>query len=134
MSFVIGTVKSILREKDNSVSRQLSVLVVDDEPSLLKMLDLALRQAGFSVLLAASGREAIELYRNHHRTISVVLLDVQMPMPDGVPTLAALQRINPHICCCFIQHSAIASSLFPDNYLDAESNADCEPVNTFLAL
>jgi hypothetical protein len=31
-------------------------------------------------------------------------------------------------------HSAIGSSPFPDNYLDAGSNADCEPVNTFLAL
>lgn len=78
------------------------ILVVEDEPAVLKMLDLALRHYGFSVKLAACGREAVELYRDHYRDIALVLLDVQMPDMDGPATLVALKEINPGLPCCFM--------------------------------
>ena len=66
------------------------------------MLDSTLRHYGFVVWLATSGREAVELYREHHRSIALVLLDVQMPGMDGPATLAAIQAINPEVQCCFM--------------------------------
>jgi CheY-like chemotaxis protein len=78
------------------------VLVVEDNQDVGAMLDLALRSYGFVVRLAASGKEAVELYRQHHHTIALVLLDVQMPEMDGPGTLAAIQTINPEVQCCFM--------------------------------
>jgi CheY-like chemotaxis protein len=78
------------------------VLVVEDDQAVGKMLDVALRLHGFVVRLAASGGEAVEHYREHHPNIALVLLDVQMLGMDGPATLAAIQKINPEVQCCFM--------------------------------
>jgi CheY-like chemotaxis protein len=65
-------------------------------------LDSVLRQNGFVVRLATNGRQAVEIYREHHKSIALVLLDVQMPGIDGPSTLAAIQAINPEVQCCFM--------------------------------
>ena len=82
------------------------ILVVEDEPWVLRMLDVALRQDGFAVRLAGSGTEAIDVYRRHRRAISLVLLDVQMPGLDGPRTLAALRKLDPHVRSCFMSGHA----------------------------
>jgi CheY-like chemotaxis protein len=82
--------------------RPCGVLVVDDEACIRKLLEAGLRQEGLAVWLAASGQEALDLYRRHRDAIDVVLLDVRMPGLDGPQTLAALQELNPQVCCCFM--------------------------------
>jgi CheY-like chemotaxis protein len=81
-----------------------SVLVVDDQPFVLQLLGLALSLQGLATRLAASGSEAIELYKRHREDIGVVLLDVQMPGLDGPQTLAALRRLDPDVRCCFMSN------------------------------
>lgn len=78
------------------------VLVVDDEPMVRQLLELALSLHGFQVWTAAGGREAVELLRQHADEIGLALLDVQMPELDGPWTLAALRQINPELRCCFM--------------------------------
>ena len=78
------------------------VLIVDDEAGIRGVLNAWMRQQGFAVWLAADGRQAIELYRHHHESIDVVLLDVRMPGLDGPQTLAALQALRPEVRCCFM--------------------------------
>lgn len=78
------------------------LLVIEDEKAVRMMLDLALRHYGFAVRLAATGQEAVEMYREHHRNIALVLLDVQMPGLDGPGTLTVLKAINPELKCCFM--------------------------------
>src|SRR5581483_10924218 len=82
--------------------RTFGILVVDDEECVRTVLDLALRQQGFVVWLAADAQGALDLYRRHHDTIDVVLLDVRMPGSDGPQTLLALQRVNPQVRCGFM--------------------------------
>ena len=81
-----------LSEKDDATTMS-EVLVVEDEAAVGDMLELALGQFGFTVYLARSGPQALEVYRQHADTIDVVLLDVQMPELDGPGTLAALRRV-----------------------------------------
>src|SRR5262245_11971981 len=78
------------------------VLVVDDEALIRSMLNTGLAQYGFEVRLAASGREAIEIYSRDFSEIDLVLLDVRMPGLDGPQTLARLEAINPNVRCCFM--------------------------------
>jgi CheY-like chemotaxis protein len=83
-------------------TRQLGILIVDDEDPVRRILDLGLRAQGFTVWLAADTLTAVELYRGHHDAIDVVLLDVRMPDRDGPETLAALRELDPHVTCCFM--------------------------------
>jgi len=78
------------------------VLVVDDEEGVREVLDRGLQRYGFRVWLAASGPEALEVYRRHGAVIGAVLLDVRMPEMDGPQTLAALRRLDPAVPCCFM--------------------------------
>jgi CheY-like chemotaxis protein len=78
------------------------VLVVEDEPRLLVMVDSVLRFHAFTVRQAPGGEQAVRVYERHHATIDVVLMDVQMPGMDGPQTLAALQRIATDVRCVFM--------------------------------
>ena len=82
--------------------RTCGILVVDDNEDVRSVLQCVLSQAGFSVWLASSGREALEVYRNRNITIDMVLLDVCMPDLDGPQTLAAMQQVTPRVVCCFM--------------------------------
>ena len=79
-----------------------SVLIVDDDRAVLRLFALVLQRAGFAVWTAASGREAVDIYRQDPAQIGLVLLDVRTPDQDGPDTLAALRAINPTVRCCFI--------------------------------
>ncbi len=78
----------------------LEVLIAEDHDQVRMLLSLALRVGGFSVRVACSGEEAVDLYRRHRP--HVVLLDVQMPGLDGPQTLAALRQIDPHVRAVFM--------------------------------
>lgn len=78
------------------------VLVVDDEEAVRSVLDIVLRQQGFAVWLTKDGYQAIKAYQGRRADIDVVLIDVRMPGLDGPETLAALQKLNPRLRCCFM--------------------------------
>jgi CheY-like chemotaxis protein len=79
------------------------ILVVEDDPAVLGMLEVVLRHYGFGVRLATSGAEALELFRKHQQTIDLVLLDVQMPGAlDGPATLLELRRLDPQVRSVFL--------------------------------
>lgn len=57
------------------------VLVVDDEPAIRNLERLILKSAGYNVLTASNGAEALEVLERNHPAI--VVLDMQMPVMDG---------------------------------------------------
>jgi two-component system, cell cycle sensor histidine kinase and response regulator CckA len=71
-----------------------SILVIDDEEQVRSVAGEMLRSAGHSVLVAASGREAIDIFRTRWSTIDAVLLDMIMPGIDGRETFRALREID----------------------------------------
>ena len=58
-----------------------SVLVVDDDPNIRKMIIAALRREGYDFSEAPNGKEALEIMREQHP--SVVVLDLMMPILSG---------------------------------------------------
>lgn len=65
------------------------ILVVDDEPDILNLLDYNLKKAGFKVLQAKDGPEAIELAIK--KKPALVLLDIMLPDMDGTEVLKRLK-------------------------------------------
>jgi len=66
------------------------VLVVDDDPDILQTLGLCLSSEGYRVLMAANGKEALEILDHEHP--SVILLDLMMPVMDGWQFVAELDH------------------------------------------
>ncbi len=73
------------------------VLVVDDEEMVRTMVRKILEQAGFDILLAADGQEAIEQLKKHASEIDLVVLDMTMPGLDGVSTFRRLREVSSNI-------------------------------------
>ena len=78
------------------------IVIVDDEEYLRELLGVVMQRQGFGVWLAADGREALDVYRRHHETVDLVLMDVRMPGLDGPQTLTSMQSLNPHVRCFFM--------------------------------
>jgi len=81
--------------------RQSGVLIVEDDSLVRIMLQAGLERHGFQVWLAANGREAISLLRQHGEAIAVVLLDVRRPGEDGLQTLESLRKRGADVVACF---------------------------------
>jgi signal transduction histidine kinase len=77
------------------VTCQGTVLVVDDDPMMLEAAAEMLNAMGYTVVARKDGVEAVEHYRDHHREIDLVVLDVVMPRMDGVECLRRIRGINP---------------------------------------
>ncbi|MFW6147175.1 MAG: response regulator [Thermodesulfobacteriota bacterium] len=74
-----------------------TVLLVDDEEMILEIGQEILRSLGYKVFEAASGKEAIEIYRKNRDIIDIVVLDMIMPGTGGNDTYGELKKINPGI-------------------------------------
>ncbi len=70
------------------------IMVVDDEPVLREMMHDVLDAAGYRVILAADGIEALERYRRGWGRISLVLLDMMMPRMSGLETYRRLYGMD----------------------------------------
>ena len=74
-----------------------TILVADDEEVVRSMARRILEQAGFDVLTAADGRDAVEYFREHAADVSAVLLDLTMPRLGGEEALRVLRQIRPGV-------------------------------------
>ena len=74
-----------------------TVLLVDDEASILKITSQTLLTFGYRVVTATDGAEAVAAYAEHKNEIAVVLTDMAMPIMDGAATIRALRKMNPSL-------------------------------------
>jgi CheY-like chemotaxis protein len=101
--------KSEFKQQETSKgcgARNVGILIADDMAVILSLLKFECESHGLNAWLAVDGDDALDLYRKHRDEIDVVLLDVQMPGLDGLQTLKALQRLNPHVVACFMTGNA----------------------------
>jgi PAS domain S-box-containing protein len=72
-----------------------TVLIVEDEPAMREVTHRILSRAGYNVLAAASGREAIEIVENYPGDIDVLLTDVIMPHMPGKEAAERIRALRP---------------------------------------
>jgi PAS domain S-box-containing protein len=74
-----------------------TILVIDDESSILIITAQTLEAFGYRVLTANDGTEAVTIYAENQRVIAAVVTDMAMPIMNGPATIRALTRINPEV-------------------------------------
>ena len=78
------------------------ILVVDDEEGISSLAQRLLQKMGFQTFAASNGKDAVQVFEQHHESIAAVLLDVMMPGGiSGVEVFDALRKINPEIRVVF---------------------------------
>lgn len=72
-----------------------SILVVDDEENIRNLLSQILNPAGYDVLEAKDGKEAMRVVEEH--SVDIVITDLAMPEQEGIETVRALRRSHPGV-------------------------------------
>src|ERR1700734_2262711 len=104
------------------------LLVVEDEPTILELLSGSLRFAGFDVLTAASGREALRVAAAARPDL--ILLDVMLPDGDGFAVVRTLRAGGPRVPVIFLTarthlHERVAGlTLGGDDYVTKPFSLD----------
>ncbi|MBI4847023.1 MAG: sigma-54-dependent Fis family transcriptional regulator [Nitrospirae bacterium] len=87
-----------------------TILIVDDEESILETLSGILEDEGHEVVTASSGEKALALFSEN--TPDVILMDVWMPGMDGIETLKRIKEKNKDICVIMISgHSTVDTAV-----------------------
>ena len=73
-----------------------TILIVDDDRAIRRVLTKALERSGYTVLEATGGNEGLQLLERHGEDIDLVVLDVIMPDISGWAVLAAMQERSIH--------------------------------------
>jgi PAS domain S-box-containing protein len=84
-------------EEPNRAAIAGTLLVVDDESIVREVACAVLMEAGFEVITAADGREALEQVRSHGDTLAAVLLDMTLPVMSGAQAFRELQELAPNL-------------------------------------
>jgi CheY-like chemotaxis protein len=74
-----------------------TVLVADDDELVRMVLCDMLRELGYSVITAAGSEEAVEVFRERHHDIHLVILDYKMPGGSGGETFDRLRETDPEV-------------------------------------
>jgi len=92
----------------------MTILVADDEEGVRKFLVTVLANAGYEVVEAANGREAVEAIRS--RRVDLLITDLVMPEQEGIETILALRKSSASLKIVAI------SGAFEGRYLNAAAS------------
>ena len=89
----------------------ITVLVVDDDPSILGLVKEQLYDYGYQPIMASSGEEALEIasQQNH---IDLLLTDIKMPGINGIDLVKQLSTVYPDIRVLFMSVFTLPSTLY----------------------
>ena len=100
-----------------------TILLIDDEISILTITGQTLQTYGYRVLTASDGAEGVAAYAQHKNDIAIILTDMMMPVMDGTSTIRAVKRMNPAVKILAASglkangEAAEASGAGPDRFL-----------------
>jgi two-component system cell cycle sensor histidine kinase/response regulator CckA len=79
-----------------------TILVVDDEPEIRKLVAAMVHQFGYTAITADSGEHALTLYKNQHTPIEMLITDVVAPGMSGPMLADKLSVLQPHLKVLYI--------------------------------
>jgi len=79
----------------NLVAGSGTLLIVDDEEMIQQTLKGMLESLNYKVIFAKNGKKALSVFKSRHAEIDAILMDIQMPVMDGVEAAEKILRIDP---------------------------------------
>jgi CheY-like chemotaxis protein len=79
-----------------------TILVVEDETALRRLLCMSLERRGYKLFAAKDGAEAIEIFRQHADQINAVVSDIMMPHVDGFELKQRIAALSPDMKFLFM--------------------------------
>jgi PAS domain S-box-containing protein len=79
-----------------------TILIAEDEGSVLKVAVRILHGLGYTVLTARDGEEAMQMFEDHYKNLDLVIMDVVMPKGRGPETFEKMQSIKPNLPVLFV--------------------------------
>jgi PAS domain S-box-containing protein len=74
-----------------------TILLVEDEETIVSVAQAILEKLGFSVIIASNGVEALKQYQDNVSVITLVITDIGMPIMDGYEFISRLKALNPGV-------------------------------------
>jgi PAS domain S-box-containing protein len=84
-------------ESQHAARRDTLVLVVDDDETVRIVTGAILERAGYRVLMASDGKEAVDIFTRRQHEIALVLLDMTMPVMGGEEAFSKLRHVSPNV-------------------------------------
>lgn len=74
-----------------------TILIIEDEEVLRDLLQSVLEDEGYKVIAATDGLGAVEIFRSHHESISLVITDMGLPKMGGWEAFEEMKKIDPNV-------------------------------------
>ncbi len=98
------------------------ILLVDDEDAMRELAQELLEEAGYRVVIAKNGREAVEIFKEKNSEVNLVVMDLVMPLLDGGQAYLEMKKVkekfNIFFCSGFVTDELI-TSLLSEEHLKA---------------
>jgi two-component system cell cycle sensor histidine kinase/response regulator CckA len=88
-----------------------TILLVEDEPAIRRLISMALTREGYRVLEARTGPEALSVFDEHGDTLDLLISDIRLPYIDGREIIDRLRQRRPTL-------KVVAISAYPLNAPD----------------
>jgi two-component system cell cycle sensor histidine kinase/response regulator CckA len=98
-----------------------TILLVEDEEAVRKLVRRTLEKQGYRLLVAASGTEALEIVQGHPGRIHLLITDVVMPQMGGRQLAEQLKALRPEVHVLFVSGYTENSILRSGNLLEGEA-------------
>ncbi len=98
---LLGT-NSIKNTELGSLSGNETVLLIEDDKDVRKILTLLLRKSGYRVIEARNGLDGLNLFTLHRKSIDLVISDLVMPEMGGVEVIDSIRIVDPSVKSIFI--------------------------------
>jgi two-component system cell cycle sensor histidine kinase/response regulator CckA len=97
-----------------------TILVVDDEEIICDLLSGILNKLGYNVMIAGSGRQAVDIFSRKHSEIDLAIIDLFMPEMDGYETMVQMKLIDPNMIILLSsgQHETVTATISADAEAD----------------
>ena len=86
-----------ISSENPSILKPCSILFVDDDYEIRSISKAILENHGCKIATCADGKEGLEYYRENFKNIDIVVLDMVMPVMDGLEAYIEMKKVNPKI-------------------------------------
>ena len=80
-----------------SSAQEKTILLIDDEETVINISEMMLIRLGYRVLKAHSGYEGLKLFKENKSTIDLIISDLEMPKMNGIEALKLIRKISKDI-------------------------------------